>query len=128
MLCVINMSRPYTLYYSKRCQYCKMLHSQLAGFPKVHQMFQYIEAESLQKRGVGMSVPSIVYNNQYFTGSDAFRLVRSLTVQPPGPQCYDITGSDLASVEYSEIDGPSQGTTSRAKQWSDIQDMSASAV
>lgn len=122
------MAQPYTLYFSKRCQYCKMLHAQLASFPKVHQLFRYIEAESLQTRGVGMSVPSIVHNNQHFTGSDAFGLVRSLTTQPPGPQCYDLTGSDMTAVEFSEIEGPSQGRTCRAKRYSDIQDVGASAV
>lgn len=117
----------YTMYYSNRCKFCKALYSQLSSFPKAHKEFSFVEAEKLSSRGVGMSVPTIVSsaNNQVHVGADAFRLVRSITMPPPGLQTYDISGGGCADLEYSDIGA---GHTYKPHPFSAIEQTGASAV
>lgn len=119
----------FTMYYSNKCAFCKALYSQLTNFPKVHKQFKFVEAETLSTRGVGMSVPTIIGNDrQVHVGTDAFRLIRCLTLPQPGLQSYDISGGGCSDLEYTDIERSSGGQTHRPRQFSAIEETGASAV
>lgn len=119
----------FTMYYSNKCAFCKALYSQLTSFPKVHKQFRFVEAETLSSRGVGMSVPTIIGNDrQVHVGTDAFRLIRSLTLPAPGLQSYDVSGAACSDLEYTDIERSSGGQTHRPRLFSAIEETGASAV